>query len=59
MATMVIKSISQLEKEGWDKNLLYRICHMGGSPAFRTSPNGKFYFVEEQLKKFIETRCKK
>ena len=50
-------TISELVKEGWNKELLYRICHMKNSPFFRTTAKkGKFYVFEDKLKEFCSTR---
>ena len=54
--TQQMKSLSELEREGWSKELLYRISHMPNSPMFRTTPKGKFYVVEERLKEFVAAR---
>lgn len=53
---MAIKSITQLVSDGYSEKLLRAIAHMPGNPAFRINPRGKFYFEEEQLKKFIQNR---
>lgn len=49
-------TITELVKDGWSYELLRRICHMKDTPFFRTSPRGKFYVVEENLKEFVKTR---
>lgn len=54
--TQQMKTISQLIAEGWSKELIYRIAHMKDTPFFRTSPKGKFYVVESNLREFISTR---
>ena len=51
-----MKTVSQLIAEGWNKELLYIICHMKDTPFFRTSIRGKFYVIEENLKAFVSTR---
>lgn len=51
-----MKSITELEKAGWSRELLMRIAHMPNSPMFRTSPKGKFYVIEERLREFCSTR---
>ena len=51
-----MKSLAELEKEGWSKELLYRICHMPCSPMFRTNPRGKFYVMEDKLIEFCAAR---
>lgn len=51
-----IKTISELVDDGWDKNLLYRICHMPNSPAFRSAKRGKFFFRVEALNQFIDSK---
>lgn len=51
-----MKSITELEKEGWSKELLMRIAHMPASPMFRTNPRGKFYVIEEKLREFVSQR---
>ena len=55
-----MKSITELERDGWNKELLYRICHMPNTPFFRVSPRGKFYVIEEKLREFVsQRRCGK
>lgn len=55
-----MKSISELERDGWNKEMLMRIAHMPNSPMFRTSPRGKFYVIEEKLREFVsQRRCGK
>jgi len=54
--TTKMKSITELEQEGWNKELLYRIAHMVNTPFFRCSPRGKFYCIEEKLREFVSTR---
>lgn len=55
--TQQMKSISELVKEGWNRELLYRICHMKDSPFFRTkAKRGKFYVIPEKLIEFCSTR---
>ena len=49
-------TISQLVAEGWGVELLRRISHMKDTPFFRTSPKGKFYVMETNLKEFVKTR---
>lgn len=49
-------SITELEKKGWNKELLYRICHMPASPFFRTTKFGKFYVIESKLIEFCSQR---
>lgn len=49
-------SMSDLEKKGWSKELLYRIAHMRDTPFFRSSPRGKFYVIESNLREFVSTR---
>ena len=49
-------TITELVKKGWDKELLYRICHMKNICFFRTSPRGKFYVIESNLREFVSTR---
>ena len=51
-----MKSITELEREGWKKELLMRIAHMPSSPMFRTSPRGKFYVMEDKLIEFCSAR---
>ena len=52
----VMLSMTDLEKVGWSKELLYRIAHMKDTPFFRSSPRGKFYVMESNLKEFVKTR---
>ena len=54
--TQQMKTISELIADGWNKELLYRVCHMKDTPFFRTGKRGKFYVVEENLKEFVKTR---
>ena len=49
-------TITELVKDGWSIELLRRISHMKDTPFFRTSPKGKFYVVEENLREFVKTR---
>lgn len=51
-----MKTVSQLVAEGWNKELLYRVCHMPATPFFRTSKRGKFYVIESNLREFVSTR---
>lgn len=49
-------TIAELVKEGWNVELIRRISHMKDTPFFRTSPRGKFYVMESNLKQFVSTR---
>ena len=53
-------SITDLEKRGFNRELLYRIAHMRNSPMFRCTATGKFYVLENRFYEFIsERRCGK
>lgn len=49
----MIKSISELKKDGYPEDLLRRISHMPANPFFRIHPNGKFLCDEDELKEYI------
>lgn len=51
-----MKSITELERMGYSKEFLYRVCHMPCSPMFRTSANGKFYVMYDKFLEFISQR---
>jgi len=51
-----MKTMSDLVKEGWNRELLMRIAHMKDTPFFRTSPRGRFYVMESNLMTFVSTR---
>ena len=51
-----MKTMSDLVKEGWNRELLMRIAHMKDTPFFRTSPRGRFYVIESNLMTFVSTR---
>lgn len=55
-AATKMKSITELEQEGWNRELLMRIAHMPASPFFRTSKFGKFYVIEQKLIEFCSAR---
>jgi len=56
MAQEKMKTMSDLVKEGWNRELLMRIAHMKDTPFFRTSPRGRFYVMESNLMTFVSTR---
>ena len=56
MAQEKMKTMSDLVKEGWNRELLMRIAHMKNTPFFRSSPRGKFYVIEEKLIDFVSQR---
>ena len=56
MAQEKMKTISDLVKEGWNRELLMRIAHMKDTCFFRTSPRGRFYVMESNLMTFVSTR---
>jgi len=49
-------TITELVNKGWNKEMLYRICHMRDTCFFRTSPKGKFYVFENKLIEFCSAR---
>jgi len=51
-----MKTITELVKEGWSKEVLMRIAHMKDTPFFRTGVKGRFYVLPEKLEEFVSTR---
>ena len=51
-----ILTMSELVKDGYCKEFLYRVAHMKETPFFRTQKRGKFYVLESKFKEFIGTR---
>lgn len=55
---MKVASITELEKEGWNKNVLLQIAHAKGSPAVKTPGGGKWLFDLAKFEKFVEQRLR-
>ena len=49
-------TMAELEKKGWNREVLYRVAHMKDTPFFRTSPKGRFYVFENKLIDFCSAR---
>lgn len=55
---VILKSISDLVKDGWSRYDLLQIANSKKSPAFKTAGGGKWMFDIAKLEKYIEERRK-
>lgn len=55
MSSPKLISAAELRKKyGYSKYLVQKLIHAKGSPARRFTPNGKWYFIADELDEFLK-----